>query len=76
MVWLLPAFSLPIPYLPSNIQHRFVSYVLHKFLGRFVKAGALDGDQIDAQIGSGFVQVKDLVLDDQVLASPHLPVFI
>lgn len=68
MVWLLPAFTLPIPSLPRNIQHRLVSFVLRRFLGKFVKSDSLDGEQIDSQIGSGFVEVKDIELDNEVPA--------
>ncbi|EGN93260.1 putative peripheral membrane protein required for the formation of cytosolic vesicles [Serpula lacrymans var. lacrymans S7.3] len=49
--------------LPSSIQSRFIAFVLKKSLGRFLKPGQLDAYQIDSQIGSGYVNVKDLELD-------------
>ncbi len=63
--WLpgLPSLSFA---LPASIQGRFISFVLKKTLGHFVKPGQLDIDQIDSQIGSGFVQVTDVQLDNQV----------
>ena len=52
--------------LPSGIQRRFFSFVLKRSLGHLLKPGQLDGDQVDSQVGSGFVQVKDLELDNEV----------
>ena len=52
--------------LPSSIQRRFISFVLQNLLGNLVKPGQLDANQIDSQIGSGFVQVRDLELDNEV----------
>lgn len=40
--------------------------MLKRSLGHLLKPGQLDIDQIDAQIGSGFVEVKDLELDCNV----------
>ncbi|KAJ7905574.1 hypothetical protein B0H14DRAFT_2660774 [Mycena olivaceomarginata] len=58
--WLpgLPSISFA---LPSSIQGRFISFVLKKSLGHLVKPGQLDIDQIDSQIGSGYVQVNDAI---------------
>ncbi|KAF8212161.1 hypothetical protein K438DRAFT_1806068 [Mycena galopus ATCC 62051] len=55
--------------LPASIQGRFISYVLKKSLGHLVKPGQLDIDQIDSQIGNGFVQVNDVQLDNQAINS-------
>ena len=52
--------------LSSSVQSRFISFVLKKFLGHLFKPGQLDVDQVDSQIGSGFVQIKDLQLDNGV----------
>jgi autophagy-related protein 2 len=52
--------------LPSSIQGRFVSFVLKKTLGHLLKPGQLDVHQIDTQIGSGYVQVSNLELDNEV----------
>ncbi|KAG1891100.1 hypothetical protein F4604DRAFT_1567203 [Suillus subluteus] len=60
----LPSFDFS---LPSAIQRRFLSFVLKKSLGHFLKPGQLDLHQIDSQIGSGVVQVRDLELDDQAI---------
>jgi autophagy-related protein 2 len=63
--WLpqLPALNLA---LPTSIQGRFLSFILKKTLGHFFKPGQLNVSQIDSQIGSGFVQVKNLELDNGV----------
>jgi autophagy-related protein 2 len=55
--------------LPSSLQGRFISFVLKKSLGHFLKPGQLDSRQIDTQIGSGYVQVNDLELDNEVRLS-------
>lgn len=59
----IPQFNFAIP---GSIQGRFISFVLKKTLGHFLKPGQLDYHQIDSQIGSGYVQVSDLELDAQV----------
>ncbi|TFK76391.1 hypothetical protein BDN72DRAFT_785226 [Pluteus cervinus] len=64
--WLPPLPSLNFPF-PSRLQGRFVSFILKKSLGHFLKPGQLDAHQIDAQIGSGYVQISDLELDDQAI---------
>ena len=70
----LPAFlsfpfslpTLPSISLPANIQRRFLSYVLKRALGRFVKAGGLDVERIQAQISEGWVEVEGLEIDTEV----------
>ncbi|KAI0054145.1 hypothetical protein FA95DRAFT_1585813 [Auriscalpium vulgare] len=66
MAWWNPSWlslpSLDIP-LPSAIQRRFISFILKRSLGHLLKPGQLDVQQIDSQIGSGYVQVRDLELD-------------
>ncbi|KAF8602843.1 hypothetical protein BDV93DRAFT_494104 [Ceratobasidium sp. AG-I] len=57
----LPTFGIA---LPANIQRRFLSFVLKYFLGHLVKPGQLDDHKIDAQIGSGRVEINDVQLDD------------
>ena len=63
--WLpdLPSVNFAVP---SGLQGRFVSFVLKKCLGHFLKAGQLDARQIESQIGSGFVQINDLELNNEV----------
>ncbi|KAJ7097870.1 hypothetical protein B0H15DRAFT_823078 [Mycena belliarum] len=56
-----------ISFVPASIQRRFISFVLKKSLGHFLKPGQLDVDQIDSQIGSGYVQVNDLELNNQAI---------
>lgn len=51
---------------PSRLQGRFVSFILKKFLGHFLKPGQLDAHQVDSQIGSGYVQINELELDEDV----------
>ncbi|KAJ7111548.1 hypothetical protein C8R43DRAFT_1041373 [Mycena crocata] len=62
----LPSLSFA---LPASIQRRFISFVLKKSLGHFLKPGQLDIEQIDSQIGSGYVQVNDLQLDNEAINS-------
>ncbi|KAM6500465.1 hypothetical protein JOM56_003479 [Amanita muscaria] len=66
--WLpgLPTLNFAIP---SNLQGRFVSFLLKKCLGHFLKPGQLDARQIESQMGSGFVQVNDLELDNEAINS-------
>jgi autophagy-related protein 2 len=70
--WLSGSFpSLPSIGLPSNLQAKFLSFVLRRSLGRFLRPGQLDAERIDSQIGSGYVQVTKLELDEHV--SIYLP---
>ncbi|KAL7283400.1 hypothetical protein ACG7TL_002830 [Trametes sanguinea] len=64
--WLpsLPSIDLS---LPSGIQKRFISFALRQSLGHFLKPGQLDVQQVDSQIGSGYVQVRDLELNDEAI---------
>ncbi|KAK0459804.1 uncharacterized protein EV420DRAFT_1629183 [Desarmillaria tabescens] len=64
--WLpeLPAINIS---LPTSIQSRFLSFLLKKTLGHFLKPGQLDVHQIDSQIGSGYVQVADLELSNEAI---------
>ncbi|KAI0831319.1 hypothetical protein BC628DRAFT_1312257 [Trametes gibbosa] len=55
--------------LPSGIQKRFISFALRQSLGHFLKPGQLDVQQVDSQIGSGYVQVRDLELNDEAINS-------
>ncbi|KAF5377015.1 hypothetical protein D9757_007710 [Collybiopsis confluens] len=53
--------------IPSSVQRRFISFLLRRSLGHLLKPGQLDVQQIDSQIGSGFVQVNDLQLDNNAI---------
>ena len=69
MSWWTPSwFSFPtIDFtFTSGLQRRFISFVLKRTLGHFLRPGQLDVQQIEAQIGSGYVQVKDLEIDHDV----------
>lgn len=59
-------FSFPSISLPASIQNRFLSYFLKRSLGHLLKPGQLDAVQIDSQIGSGFVHINNLELDQDV----------
>ncbi|KAG9087874.1 autophagy- protein 2 [Ceratobasidium sp. 370] len=67
MFGFLRSLAVPLPTigiaLTANIQRRFLSFVLKYFLGHLVKPGQLDDHKIDAQIGSGRVEIKDVELD-------------
>ncbi|KAJ7581343.1 hypothetical protein C8J56DRAFT_959789 [Mycena floridula] len=62
----LPSISIPFS-LPSSIQRRFISFALKTYLGHFLKPGQLDVKQIDSQLGSGYVQVSDLELNNETI---------
>lgn len=66
----LPAWLPALPSidfsLPTSIQKRFLSFALRQALGHLLKPGQLDVQQVDSQIGSGFVQVRDVELDNEV----------
>lgn len=64
--WLPSLPTINIITLPAAIQGRFLSFLLRKCLGRFLKPGQLDHYQIDSQIGSGYVQVNQLELNPEV----------
>ncbi|TRM57600.1 hypothetical protein BD626DRAFT_514419 [Schizophyllum amplum] len=65
--WLpeIPSLNFALP--TSSIQQRFISFVLKKSLGHFLKPGQLDAHQIESQIGSGYVHVNDLQLDSDAI---------
>jgi len=67
--WSLPLPSLPSISLPANIQRRFLSYILKRSLGKFVKAGGLDAERIQAQISEGRVEIEGLEIDVDVSGS-------
>jgi autophagy-related protein 2 len=52
--------------LPSALQRRFISFVLKRTLGHLLRPGQLNTAQIESQIGSGYVQINDLELDNAV----------
>jgi autophagy-related protein 2 len=70
----LPTFTLPSISVPASIQRRFIAFVLQKSLGHLVKPGQLDGNKINAQLGSGYVEINDVQLDEQVSRRPCLRV--
>lgn len=70
MSWWTPSWLPTLPSLdfslPSGIQKRFLSFALRQALGHLLKPGQLDTQQVDSQIGSGFVQIRDVELDNDV----------
>ncbi|EJD44143.1 hypothetical protein AURDEDRAFT_185172 [Auricularia subglabra TFB-10046 SS5] len=58
---------IPSVAIPASIQSRFLSFALKRSIGHLLKPGQLDPAQIEAQIGSGFVEVKDIQLDDDAI---------
>jgi len=65
-VWTNPFASLPFGSLSTDLQRRFLSWVLRRSLGRFVRAGGLDVGRIQSQIGQGRVEIEGLELDTDV----------
>ena len=57
----IPSFTPPV-----SIQRRFISFVLKRSLGHLVKPGQLDVEQVDAQLGKGFVEIRSVELDVEV----------
>lgn len=62
----LPSLRLPTLSIPANIQRRFISFVLRRSLGRFVRPGQLDDHQVDSQIGNGSIEISQIELSDEV----------
>lgn len=62
----LPSLALPTFSIPVSIQRRFFGFILRRALGKFLKPGQLESNQIDAQIGSGSIDITELELDDEV----------
>jgi autophagy-related protein 2 len=46
-----------------NLQRKFFSFILKRFLGHLLKPGQLDVEQIDSAIGSGNLTINDLELE-------------
>ncbi|KAI0797999.1 hypothetical protein C8Q75DRAFT_709658 [Abortiporus biennis] len=71
MSWWSPSWLPSLPSLdfalPSSIQRRFISFGLRQTLGHFVKPGQLDIQQVDSQIGSGYVQIRDIELNNEAI---------
>ncbi|PWN48294.1 hypothetical protein IE53DRAFT_370745 [Violaceomyces palustris] len=63
--WELPNFSANA--ISAGLQKRILSFLLRRSLGHLVQGGQLDLDQIDAGIGSGKLEIKDLHLDSQAV---------
>lgn len=70
---LQPLPSLPgLPSLPQNLQRRFLSFVLKRSLGHLVREGDLDPERLEAQVGSGKVEIKGAQLNEKVSVSSVL----
>ncbi|PWZ03161.1 hypothetical protein BCV70DRAFT_197398 [Testicularia cyperi] len=61
--WELPSISAFA--LSANLQRRILSYLLRRSLGHLVVGGQLDLDQIDAGIGSGKIEIRNVQLDPE-----------
>ncbi|KAJ1032669.1 hypothetical protein NDA16_000692 [Ustilago loliicola] len=61
--------------LSANLQKRILSYLLKRTLGHLVDGGQLDLAQIDAGIGTGRIQVRNVQLNVDAINSrlPSLP---
>lgn len=58
-----------LPSLPVNIQRRFLSFLLRRSLGRFVKEGGLGAERIEGALlgkGGGEVKLEGVRLDEEV----------
>ncbi|SPO35600.1 related to APG2 - required for sporulation [Pseudozyma flocculosa] len=72
--WELPSISAAYS-LSSALQRRILSYLLKRTLGHLVIGGQLDIDQIDSGLGSGKVEIRNVVLDAEAINRllPSLP---
>ncbi|KAH7103957.1 hypothetical protein BKA62DRAFT_695150 [Auriculariales sp. MPI-PUGE-AT-0066] len=64
---MLSWFGIPTVAVPASIQSRFLSFALKRSIGHLVKPGQLDPQQIEAQLGNGFIEVKDIQLDEDAI---------
>ncbi|KAL0566447.1 autophagy-related protein 2 [Marasmius crinis-equi] len=75
--WLttLPSSLAPYWSLPLNIQTKFIKWTYKKFILDLLKPGHIDEDELDAQIESDFVQLRDIDVNEKVLNDllPTLP---
>ena len=55
-------WGLPIP---SSIQKRIFKFLLKRTLGRFLSK-EIDLEQLEVQLGAGFVQLNDLEINVEV----------
>ncbi|SPO22516.1 related to APG2 - required for sporulation [Ustilago trichophora] len=60
--------------LSANLQKRILSYLLKRTLGHLVDGGQLDLAQIDAGIGSGRIELRNIQLDADAI-NTRLPSF-
>lgn len=65
--------SLAAGALSSGLQRRVISYLLRRLLGHLVKGGELNLDQIEAAIGNGRVEIRNVDLNPDVSLSVSLP---
>ncbi|PWN27994.1 hypothetical protein BDZ90DRAFT_159451 [Jaminaea rosea] len=67
--WELPTLS-SYTSLSSTLQKRIFSFVLRRLLGRYVKEGQLDWNQIEAGITRGSLEISNVELDPAAINQP------
>ncbi|KZT56758.1 hypothetical protein CALCODRAFT_517970 [Calocera cornea HHB12733] len=75
--WLsyIPSIRLPSLYVPAQIQNRLLSFAIRRSIGHLLKRGGVEIDKLDTQVGRGWVEVKDVELEEEAINAllPGLP---
>ncbi|KZO99279.1 hypothetical protein CALVIDRAFT_534256 [Calocera viscosa TUFC12733] len=75
--WLsyIPSIRLPSLYVPAQIQNRLLSFAISRSIGHLLKRGGVEIDKLDTQVGKGWVEVKDVELEEEAINAliPGLP---
>lgn len=63
--WGLPSLASYVG-LSTTLQRRVAAFLLRRILGRYVKPGQLDWNQVDAGLTDGRLEIRDVELDTEV----------
>lgn len=63
--WELPSLA-SYTGLSTGLQKRVISFLLRRALGHLVKPGQLDWNQIEAGVGDGRLEIRDIELETDV----------
>ncbi|EJT98304.1 hypothetical protein DACRYDRAFT_110744 [Dacryopinax primogenitus] len=72
----IPSIRLPSFNVPAQIQNRLLSFAIRRSIGHLLKRGGVEIDKLDTQVGRGWVEVKDVELEEEAINAliPGLPV--
>jgi hypothetical protein len=62
----IPTIRLPTFNVPAQIQNRLLSFAIRRSIGHLLKRGGVEIDKLDTQVGRGWVEVKDVELEEDV----------